>query len=149
MSSILFNASCLLDELYINQRSLLFKGQGLLKGNHQRQRPNKCQRVAISIKFLGFHPRLLLWSGVIVGRGIAGPCLDDPSFLLEPPVLMVNLIFCCDFINCFFLNELNIRDTDFRLIRFYWVLERFVFYLLETNAVELRDFDTRIGTYLS
>nr|CAH0111592.1 unnamed protein product [Daphnia galeata] len=54
------NTSCLLDELYINQRSLLFKGQGLLKGNHQRQRPNKCQRVAISMKFLGFHPRLLL-----------------------------------------------------------------------------------------
>ena len=121
--------------------------QGLLKGNGQQHRPNKCRRVAISMSFyfLVFHPRLLLWSGDDCRSRSCYLVLINPYSFLEPSsCLMVNFIFCCGFINCFFLSELNICDTDFRLARFYLLLERFFFYFLE-----LRDFDTRIGTYSS
>ena len=81
---------------------------------------------------------------MIVGREVA--TLSWWILMVMARCLMVNFIFCCGFINCFFLSELNICDTDFRLARFYLLLERFFFYFLEPN-VELRDFVTRIWTY--
>jgi hypothetical protein len=147
MSKILFNASCLLGEIYINQRfPMLFKGHpGAIKRKRSTAQTQQMSKSGDIHEFLVFHPRLLLWSGDDCRSRSCYLVLMNPYSFLEPSsCLMVNFIFCCGFINCFFLSELNICDTDFRLARFYLLLERFFFYFLE-----LRDFDTRKGTYSS
>jgi hypothetical protein len=39
---------------------------------------------------------------------------------------------------CFFLSEESIRYTNFRLAKFYWLLERYVFHPLQPNAAVKR-----------